>query len=290
MDGHALREKQVAPEARAKVPTEVVGLLPAGGEARRIAPLPCSKEIFPVGFWEGGHPLAERPKAVCHYLLERMHSAGVRKVYVILRAGKWDIPAYLGDGHPLGMQLAYLLMRHPYGPPFTLDQAYPFVRESLVVTGFPDLLFEPADAFARLLEKQAATGADIVLGLFPAHRPHKMDMVALDTRGRVQEIVIKPARTQLRYTWIIAAWAPPFTQFLHAQVKQALESMSGQADEPPREWHVGDIVRAALRAGLEVESVLFPGGSCLDIGTPEDLQVAVRHGGDLSHLSVADES
>ena len=30
--------------------TSVVGLVPAAGRAKRIAPLPCSKEIFPVGF------------------------------------------------------------------------------------------------------------------------------------------------------------------------------------------------------------------------------------------------
>jgi glucose-1-phosphate thymidylyltransferase len=49
---------------------------------------------------------------------------------VILREGKWDIPAYFNDGTALlDMHLAYLMMRQPFGSPFTLDQAYPFARE-----------------------------------------------------------------------------------------------------------------------------------------------------------------
>jgi glucose-1-phosphate thymidylyltransferase len=141
---------------------EVVGIIPAAGQGSRLGRLPCSKEIYPVGFWHGDGEKTGQPKAVCHYLLDRMHLAGVHKVFIIVREGKWDIPAYLGDGYHLGLHLAYLMMRLPYGPPFTLDQAYPFVRDALVVTGFPDLLFQPEDAFVRLLQKQASSGAEPV--------------------------------------------------------------------------------------------------------------------------------
>lgn len=59
---------------------EVIGLLPAAGQATRIAPLPGSKELYPIGFRsvEGG---SLRPKVVCHYLLEKMRLAGIRKAY-----------------------------------------------------------------------------------------------------------------------------------------------------------------------------------------------------------------
>jgi glucose-1-phosphate thymidylyltransferase len=29
---------------------EIIGLIPAGGVAERLSPLPCSKEIYPIGF------------------------------------------------------------------------------------------------------------------------------------------------------------------------------------------------------------------------------------------------
>ncbi len=177
-----------------------MGLIPAGGYATRIEPLPCSKELYPVGFRSVGPNKSLRPKVVDHYLLERMQLAGASKVYVVLRNGKWDIPAYFGDGTLIGCPIAYLMLGVPFGAPYTLDQAWPFVQNVRVVFGFPDILFEPHDVFVRLLDHQAATKADIVLGLFPAHAPSTADMVELDGAGRIRGIKIKPAVTDLRYT------------------------------------------------------------------------------------------
>jgi glucose-1-phosphate thymidylyltransferase len=250
------------------VKQEIVGLLPAGGQATRIAPLPCSKELYPVGFRtvEGGHGL--RPKVVCHYLLEKMRLAGITKAYIVLRKGKWDIPAYLGDGTMLDMHLAYLVMRLPFGAPYTLDQAYPFVQDAVVAFGFPDIVFRPDDAFVRLLGHQAITNADVVLGLFPTDQSQRMDMVELGDDGRVRQIVIKPSQTNLCYTWIIAVWTPIFTRFMHRY-------LATSQDPEQREWFVGDVIQAAIHNDLRVEAVLFPGGTCLDIGTPDNLAKVV---------------
>ena len=73
---------------------EMVALIPAAGQATRLAPLPCSKEVYPVGSRAvNGHGI--RPKAVCEYLLEKMQVAGITKGYIIVREGKWDILAIL---------------------------------------------------------------------------------------------------------------------------------------------------------------------------------------------------
>ena len=108
---------------------EIVGLIPAAGRATRIAPLPCSKEIYPVGFKTDGAGNITVPKAVFHYLLDKMRLAGVTKTFIVLREGKWDIPAYLGDGTSFNMNLAYLMLGLPYGVPYTIDQAYPFIKD-----------------------------------------------------------------------------------------------------------------------------------------------------------------
>src|SRR5262245_15338842 len=111
---------------------EVVGLVPAAGRATRIAPLPCSKELYPIGFRsvDGGKSTA--PKVVSHYLLEKMRLAGITKIYIVLREGKWDIPGYFGDGSMLDMKLAYLMIGSPFGTPYTLDAAYPFLECSII--------------------------------------------------------------------------------------------------------------------------------------------------------------
>ena len=190
-----------------------------------------------------------------------------------IRKGKWDIPAYLGDGSMLDMHLAYLMMHLPLGVPYTLDQAYPFVKDSMVVLGFPDIIFSPADAFASLLTRQAESNADVVLGLFPAHQPHKTDMVDLDADGRIREIQIRPTRTNLRYAWIIAVWTPAFTQFMHDYLiglqDQSRRSDIGSNLTGRRELFVGDVIRAAIDNHLVVEGILVQDGIYLDIGTPD---------------------
>ena len=90
---------------------ETIGLIPAGGQGNRISPIPCSKEIYPIGFDESEEA---RPKAVCHYLLEKMrfaeimprpkHSSRREMGYTELSAG-WQM---------LGMNIAYLIMAQSF--------------------------------------------------------------------------------------------------------------------------------------------------------------------------------
>lgn len=259
---------------------EVIGLIPAAGWAARISPLPCSKEIFPIGYEQGGDAVPGRPKAVCEYLLAPMRRCGVKKAYLSLRRGKWDIPSYLGSGRDLDMQLAYVITDLPHGVPYTLDSAFPFVQGKRIVFGFPDTVFQPEDAFVRLVDKQRSTAADMVLGLFPATNPSKVDMVVLDDDRRIADLQIKPFRTDLTFTWIIAVWEDRFTRFLHDFVRDHQTALTRPAGADPQtesaEIHLGNVIQAALRDGLKVENVLFEQGSFIDIGTIEDMMRATQ--------------
>lgn len=259
----------------------LIAIIPAGGRSARLAPLPSSKELLPVGFM--ATPDGPRPKPVCLYLLERLRRGGVQRAFIVLRPGKWDIAAYLGHGAQLGLDLAYLIMNLPHGSPYSLDQAYPFARDCMVALGFPDIIFEPADAFAQLRERQRASGAAVVLGLFPTDQPQAVDMVATTPDGRAVQIEIKPTQTTLRFTWMIALWTPAFTEFLHAHLAE-IEQRRADPDPtlgPQREVFVGDVIQAAITRGMFVDTLSFPEGSALDVGSPESLVRAVRHFGAL---------
>lgn len=252
---------------------EVIGLLPAGGQATRISPLPGSKELYPIGFrhLEDG---SLRPKVVSHYLIEKMRLAGIRKAYFLLRPGKWDIPAYYGDGTLVDMHLGYLIVRLPFGVPYTLDQAYPFVKNAIIALGFPDILFRPDQTFERLLARLANGNVDVAINLLPFEHPHKGGMVDFDSQGRVLQIVEKPAQSDLRYSWCAAVWTPVFTEFLHQYV--AAIDLTSQTIPPP-EIPIGDVIGAAIDSGIKVEAEVFDEQPYLDIGTPEDLVRAVRY-------------
>ena len=125
---------------------EVVGLVPAAGRATRF--LPCSKELYPIGFRpvDGGRSV--RAKAACHGLPPQA-ILGIAKAYIVLGKNKWDIPNYFGNGLMLDVNLAYLTLSASSGAPYTLDEAYPFVRHSVIAFGFPDIVLEPIRAAAR---------------------------------------------------------------------------------------------------------------------------------------------
>jgi glucose-1-phosphate thymidylyltransferase len=193
--------------------------------------LPCSKELYPlVPSQRESNP---RPRVVSQFLLERMRSAGIRKAFLVIRGGKWDFPASYSDGAALlDMHLAYVVARLPYRPPFSLDAAFPFVSESTVAMGFPDILFGPGDVFSHLLGWHAGTRADLVLGLFRLPDSVVDDRVELDAEGRVRRFFLNQALSHLQYSWLAAVWAPSFTRFMHEHLREHLRN----ADAPAQGW------------------------------------------------------
>lgn len=250
---------------------ELIGLIPAGGSAKRLGRLACSKEIFPVGFDEQG-----RPKAISQHLLEKYQAAACQKVYFILREGKWDIPTYYGDGQDFGMDFGYLMLRHLYGVPYTVDQAYPFIKEARVMLGFPDMLYEPADVFAQLVALHQSSGADLVLGLYQVENEYeasKSDMVAWDkTTGDIIDIQIKPAQTDRRFAWTNMVWGPRFTNFLHEFIGSDLQKRQEDTNMP--EIHFSEILLTAIEAGLRVKIKAFAEQKFLDVGTLKSMRTA----------------
>ncbi|UVT16957.1 MAG: dTDP-glucose pyrophosphorylase [Nitrospira sp.] len=258
-----------------------MAVVPAAGHSRRLAPLPCSKELLLVGIDKDRDGTERSPKVASHYLLECFREAGIQKSYIIIRKGKWDIPAYWGDGQKLDMDLAYVVIEGSSGPPDTVDRAYSFIKDKVVAFGFPDILFRPSDVFIKLLEHLNRRAADVVLALFPAHDSKSMDMIDIDASLRVRAIHLKPGVTRLRYAWLCAVWTPAFTEFLHQflrRVRKAQDSelIGNRRIDPQGDIPVGAVLRAAVKAKLRVEGVPFPTGRYLDIGTPQALSVAQR--------------
>ncbi len=262
---------QVPPSRR-----PIVGVIPAGGYATRVSPLPCSKELYPIGFHYSDESQGCRPKVVCQYLLERMRRAGVTAAYIVLREGKWDIPAYLGNGAMDDMDLAYLVTKCNDGPAYTVDQAYPFIQDKLVAFGFPDILFEPGDGFAQIRDRQDQTDADIVLGLFRVDRTRSDDRVIFDDVGHVKLLIPGPTVADVDFTWNIAIWTPTFTKFLHMYLNESQGMSRQQTTMPKPEVTMGVVLKAALDQGLRLEVVRFAEDWYLDIGTPDNLVKAVR--------------
>jgi glucose-1-phosphate thymidylyltransferase len=246
------------------------GLIPAGGMGSRLGKMPCSKEVYPIITKSG---ITVNTSVVCENLIRYYRLAGITNIHFIIRSGKWDIPAYLEDGRNHGVNISYLMMNLPFGTPFTIDQAYPFVKGDYVALGFPDMICRPEDLFVHLIEKIEHTHADVVLSLFKMPNYQSCDMIEFDG-SKINNIVIKEDRRDLTYGWTSAVWGPSFTEFLHEYLG-ALISGNKQGtikvNDKTRELYVGDVILAAMLKGYKVEYVLFEEGTALDVGTLTEL-------------------
>lgn len=250
---------------------EFEALIAAGGLANRLGALPCSKEIFPIV----GQFTNSRTRVVCENLIEYYKAAGITNVHFIIRKGKWDIPQFFGDGSTIGVNISYQIMNLPFGTPFTLDQAFPFIKNKNIAMGFPDIIMEPVNAFKIIKRKLLDSNADVVLGIFPIENYWKWDMIDFDGE-RIKEIVIKGKRSDLKYGWSIAVWRPSLTEFMHEYLRDLIKSNEKGtrtlANGTERELYVGDIFIEAMKNGMTIQYEIFEDGSTIDIGTHDDMK------------------
>ena len=250
---------------------EVIGLIPAAGHATRMGLLPCSKELLPLGVDSADNRSETKPKVIISYLLERLRFADIKKVYIVLRRGKWDIPGYLGDGSAFNMHLCYLMQGLPYGVPYTLDQAFPFINESIAALGFPDIIYKVNDLYVKLLGRLKQGDVEMVLGLFPADNPQNADGVEFDSDKIIRRVVPKPHKGKQRFVWAAAVWTPKFTHFMH----DYLVNLDPPSQEQS-ELQVGHIIQKAIKQGQRVAGVHVSKYPPIDIGTPENFMAVVR--------------
>src|SRR5215218_5200714 len=207
------------------------GIVPAAGAGTRIQPLAFSKELLPVGSRLDGE--AERPRAVCEYLVERMVLAGATKLCFVISPGKSDIFQYFGEG--VGpASTCYVVQQRPGGLCDAVFRARPLVRaDEPVVVGLPDTIWFPEDGLTAL--------PDDVLSflLFPVDRPEFFDAVVTDDAGRVREIQVK--RPGAASNWVWGAFKMPGA-VLHDLY--ALWREPGRGDE-----YIGTLVNEYLARG-----------------------------------------
>ncbi|MGH9464482.1 MAG: hypothetical protein ACRD0X_02470 [Thermoanaerobaculia bacterium] len=241
---------------------DLLALFPAAGRASRLPGSTGSKEVRSIH----AETRTGAPRLACQDLLEAFADAAPTALLVLTRRRKLDVPLRLAE-LALPYPVVTLLVGDTPSVVHTLDAAWPFTRGRRIALGFPDVLLEPQRVFIELLERQARTGAAVVLGLFPAAEPERSDLVDLGPDGRVRRLAVKERIADLSFTWMTAVWTGEFTEYLHGSLRGPLSAFGD-------DLQVGHLLQSALRSGMCVEGVAFPGGRVLDIGTPAALAAA----------------
>jgi glucose-1-phosphate thymidylyltransferase len=216
----------------------LIGIVPAAGYGTRLQPLASSKEVLPVN----GRPVID-------YLIERMRAAQPNELRVVTRPEKADVErravelgARVVRGEPASVSESILLGAQGLAP------------SDRVLVGFPDTIWEPVDAFVRLLEV-LADGADVALGLFRTPELTRSDVVTVDG-ARVTGVHPKPIEPQSELVWGCLA----------ARVRALADLRRHQ--EP------GDYLDVLAATGA-VHALDF-GTRFVDVGTPEAYAEASR--------------
>ncbi|MCE9580610.1 MAG: NTP transferase domain-containing protein [Deltaproteobacteria bacterium] len=241
-----------------------VGIIPAAGLGTRMPSSRYPKELLPILYQAKDGGIVPRP--ILCASLDQMRRAGIGECVIVIADWKLELVRVLGDGAGVGVALAYAVRSVPRGLTDALIAALPWVGERDVCLALPDTMIAPDDAIAQVCAERARSGADLVLGVFPTDIPEQLGPVRLAPDGAVDEVLDKPATTDVRNTWGVAVWSPRFT----ALVEEAIA-----AGEQPV---LGAVYQRAIERGLAVRAVHFATGSFTDLGTPEGLAIALAAG------------
>ena len=207
------------------------------------------------------------------YSVRFLLSCGIEQQQLAIAPTKRDITEFLGDGSRLGARISYTEIAESPGVPYSLAAACEQVTAGTVVLVFPDIMFEPRAAIAAYLGSFNPQEYDVALPLVPSTRGDKVDMVSLDRDDNVREICPKPGAGQHGWTWVAAAWSPAFRTFL----KHFVNADAGTTEHRSgSELYVGDVINAAIAAGLSIKARKFASGEAIDVGTPDDLAAVWR--------------
>lgn len=256
-----------------------IAIIPAAGRGTRLAPFPCPKELYPIGFqslsFDSGPEM--RPKVIAQYVVEQCSLAGAKQIFMVLGDGKHDIMRYFGCGKRFQTEIAYLYQEELLGMPQAIDLAFPWSQERDVLLGMPDTIVLPNTALQVTYQSHRDSNAALTLGLFPTKTPHKFGMVDWDeSTGSVRWTIDKPQQSPLQYMWGLACWSSEFTQLLHDFMSQNAVPRVDHLNPSKKELLLGDVFNLAILNKLKVQAVPFPQGQFMDIGTADELDATLK--------------
>lgn len=261
------------------MPEQIVGVVPAAGQARRLGSPAASKALEPV-YIDPEDPDGPR-LPVCYCLLHGLAEAGIAEALVVTLANKVDLRESLRGGTSRTPALRHLTLRESPSPVVSVAAATRVASTAIIALGFPDVLWRAEGAFVRLLGR-LEHGADIALGLFPPSPGYPTAGVTVDSRDRVRGFTF-PATGPETPRWTLAVWRSTFSRLLEG-VADAIVSSPGSAGfAGSTELGLTEVIEQAIEIGHRVDGVMLSSEPFFDIGAPERLQAARRRADDAAH-------
>ena len=228
------------------------GIILAGGAGTRLHPITLSqsKQLLPV-----------YDKPMIYYPLATLMLAGIREFLIITTPrDQCAFRDLLGSGQQWGIRFEYAVQAKPNGIAQALIIAEPFLDGAPSALILGDNIFYGANLSELLKSASDRTAGATVFG-YTVQDPERYGVVAFDARGKVSELLEKPARPPSNY-------AVTGIYFYDTRASALAKSLAPSARG---ELEITDLNRAYLKLGaLHVEK-LGRGTAWLDTGTHNSL-------------------
>jgi hypothetical protein len=157
----------------------IVGILPAGGRARRIHGF--FKELMPIGI-----NVSDKSKFVVtsEHVIRSILFGGATAVHFILGAKKSFISEYYAREGLFAGELNFNYLSEEieeFGMPFTIDSIHSQIKGyEYVMMGMPDTVIEPVESFEIVLNMLRKHNADLALGMFRTDKRNRGGFLEID--------------------------------------------------------------------------------------------------------------
>jgi hypothetical protein len=224
----------------------IVGILPAGGKARRVHGF--FKEMMPIGINE-----IDKSKFIVssEQIIRSMLNCGATSIHFILNTKKDFIAHYYTKQEIISGKLNFNFLTESIedlGMPYTIDFVYEQTRDcDYVMMGMPDTVIEPANSFSIVLHLLKNHEADLALGIYKTDSRNKGGFIEFDTESK--QVLSHIDKTDQEFpvnadnAWAIVCWNKKFTDYMHNYLN---ERLSTRPVSKNKEMLFGQIIDQAI--------------------------------------------
>ncbi len=237
-------------ERKSKSMERIVGILPAGGQARRIHGF--FKEMMPIGIDEN-----DKSKFVVssEQIIRNIFNGGATSVHFILSTKKDFISHYYTRQGIINGNLNFNFLTEyieNLGMPYTIDFVYEQIKDfDYVMMGMPDTVIEPNNSFEILLDLIKNRKADLALGIYKTNGRNKGGFIKFSSEtNRVISHIDKTYKefpSDADNAWAIACWNVKFTHYMHNFIYENQKLRTKTRTSEKNELLFGNIIDQALK-------------------------------------------